>query len=1327
MDTIERDSQSIELEFTVNGELDDLLYYSNPVKKVTHYTRDDILKWEIKLDSDSPQNISYSENTAAAGFKRTYTVGQIKALNLAFTVHGYVTAVFKDGKRSNTAAVDIPVGFNGETAAAAPKGIPDPLPPPDPFLPPPVVVEPEPYLPSPAFDIVPYAARDDTDMSVVASREVYVNRELVDDGEFFSGDFCFGIGNDGITRIDVYYTSTDGHEALVTRWIYVYDTKPRAQFKFAGSLKQNRKMTVTDTSNAANALQVIQNYPINSYEWTFKTVDGKDDSLKLKDISDVYKEMLYKEPGTYRIELMISNTLGRVSDPYVLYFRIHEDVPAAVICSLDNNTAARNESIGAHTYEAVSTDGDRILSNKLELYYDSNNDGTCEQLLNTWNSFTGFPAYTPVKLGNYKYVNTVVEDFGEDTLSEFVSAADRKVKVLEREFFVDNYIPMTGLYVDIPIVRPEIDAFFMLDKNLDQNKTAYVNNGRMDIDNELRYYNILPQVNIWDMHTYTYSQPASTTVYTGATKPPDTAEYASSGYSGTLALTDSTDNGAYQDFGDWDYRTERKTFTATHSNTVTNYFDETGRLYKTTDSSPAPSSKTINSDGYKGTIPRVSTSGPYNESYTYWPNGNKKTRKRTFKAHYEGTLSKRVRYWDEDWRWVPDYTGHYSGNIYKAVRQPYTDPFRPTAYKYVIYVSDGNISELQELQTVMSRADAKLILIGQENIKSQITNDHFILNNKPIDRVVQDAIDYIADNSPAVEQYCVLAGQDTFNMSTADYDEENDPLTEKKFQYVQEASYFDNPTGMESFAASVYSDSGKWIDTKVNKLNKTGKFTIYRRIKDQPTTDSRFSGFSSYSGIPYLIVYAHRKPVALAQLNWDYDAQGTMYDVSFTDLSYDLDHQYSRPDRGIIERRIMYRPAGGEWIYSTPTRLAPGRYELLYYVKDVENTWSDPYALDFTLSIAPPMQFDAKLRPLDGSFSLAGVPASEYLEAYDVWTRYPYNVYLSMALYSGTTRVTTLKTVNYNLSTGSKSDNDISWNNISYKVPETLPDGSYSFRIDAIGDYAQSASKSFNVTVSTPINLEPDMPSRVMTGSRVDIKAVTSRYTNSTRVTLFKGTAYQTSQMMSATQNGRIKDWAATCLVPYDIPDGSYIAEFRSTTPNGNSETKTVEFTVTGLRISGVTIEGYWNHWRGQVDMSGKRLSNESHRFLSLETVKVKVDTEGFADRVVVRFSPELEAMQYTDSNGNVYDYKYDYLGYYVEFPQDSTIAIDTPEAAKTVFWEYTLPLAPSTKSWEDERLKGQYKMTVYAFKGEEYVTYEIGDIDITGNVYDLTYIQPTN
>jgi len=106
-----------------------------------------------------------------------------------------------------------------------------------------------------------------------------------------------------------------------------------------------------------------------------------------------------------------------------------------------------------------------------------------------------------------------------------------------------------------------------------------------------------------------------------------------------------------------------------------------------------------------------------------------------------------------------------------------------------------------------------------------------------------------------------------------------------------------------------------------------------------------------------------------------------------------------------------------------------------------------------------------------------------------------------------------------------------------------------------------------------------------------------------------------------------------------------------------------------------------------------------------------------------VRFSPELEAMTYTDPNGRIYHYGADFFGYEVRFPADSSFI----PSGNRVYWEYHLPLAPSTKDWENNRLRQPYRMTVTAYKAGRTVEYVIDDIEITGNIYDLTYIQPKN
>lgn len=192
------------------------------------------------------------------------------------------------------------------------------------------------------------------------------------------------------------------------------------------------------------------------------------------------------------------------------------------------------------------------------------------------------------------------------------------------------------------------------------------------------------------------------------------------------------------------------------------------------------------------------------------------------------------------------------------------------------------------------------------------------------------------------------------------------------------------------------------------------------------------------------------------------------------------------------------------------------------------------------------------------------------------------------------------------------------------------------------------------------------------------------------------------------------------------VDEGLWYLYVYSTDRVGNSSTITRygTYNVVHLSIEDVSVVGYWNHWRGQVDKFGNTLSVEPHRFLSLEKVMITVKTLG-ADTVIVRFSPELESMVYTDENGNTYRYDSDFNLPYVRFPQDSTFTLNSSVITEqTTYWEYTLPLAESTLSYDNSRLRGRYSMTIIARRGATEQTFVVDDIEITGNIMDQIFIQ---
>lgn len=1175
---------------TVTAELADTGYISDNIKKATYYTRFDVKNWQVGLTTDVAGSVTaygtpqVYDNIAKYTYKVTLTKAQWKA-KTSVPLYATATANYLDtekdtgNKTANALASTVPV------ADITPA--PAPITPTPTYAPPPEAIDIKVTIPNPAFDIVPIKATDNTTMinGTITNRDLYINGQSVDYNTFFSGNYTFGIGNDGLKKIDIIYTSATNVQYLYTGWTYVYDTKPNAQFSFAGSYKQNRLMKANDTSASANVALVLSAYPITSYQWSYRSVSGNISTFNCKDISSIYKELMYKTPGVYEIQLVVTNSLGRTSDPYILRFEIFPDYAPAVDINLNATDIARGETLTAYNYGAVSTDGDTIASNVIELWYDSNNDGTYDTKLQTWDGTKGFPSYTPTKLGFYKYVNKVTESFGEATMPEYITPADTVTKTVEREFVVDNYIPMTDLYVDIPIERPTVDALFIEDSSLNATSSDYLQNHRMDIDNSLRAENVEPTITVWDTHTYTYSQAASTSDNTGYSYPASTIPYSSGGYSGTLSLT-SVSNATYTvDNGSYQNQTSTKTANTSASNTTYDTFTWSGSSWvMTTHYNPQlPDTQSYSdAEGYSGTLtkgtgvitgssgsaPSSPKKGDTWTAYSYWS------------VTYSETVSKSVQVWVPNLVTYNNYTGFYNGTIYKSVSQPYTDTFTPNSYKYIIYVSDGTITQLTSLKSLMSTTDAKLILIGPATIKTQIAYDYFILNGRPIADLISDAVKIMTENNPAVPKFTLVAGVDTFTMNAVTVDAENDPITEQKYEYVQDATYFDNSNGMDANAVSTYSSASGWTTTKLSSFTKVGKYDIYTRAKDRPTTDPNFANYSYYSGTPHITVYVHRRPFAVATLDWDYDTATSTYKTTWVDKSYDLDHNITRADKGIVDRKIMFRKDGGAWQYFIPANLTYGTYELQYYVKDLEGAWSDPFTLTFTLSSIPPIQFKAELQSMSVSYGIdsavqgtnttaKSIPSTEILTAYDMWTRFPYNVSLEMGFWNGTNYITTPTTVSYSSTTGTKTGNDINWYDKPYSIPAKksdgtyLSDGIYSFKIKAIGDYSQTAEKIFLVKILTPINLSPSMVSSMVAGNNVAITAVTSKYATSVQMTLNKGTAYATTVSMSLySTTGNQKMWKYTYAVPATLPNGTYTAEFIATAVNGGTEIKTCPYSV---------------------------------------------------------------------------------------------------------------------------------------------------------------------
>lgn len=1318
------DGGDVVLTVQVTGEIQDQDYYADQILKTAWYTRYDISTWDFQLTDNitgqtlTKQGKKFSSSKGYTEFEVTIPRTSYEPFlndksEFEVTFEGVAIANFATGESNR--------GIDYEVKVVAGTDAPD-------F---PTVEMPEPPFNPILFDVTaPREILDVwnfpvtltvTDDSYAVDRYVEVNGTKLsesDETKFLNGTYKFPkVGEDRVYDYTITYVHEDASLYFYQAYVIVYDSVPRATVRVDDPGKVNRKVSATaDSSITSDFLEANSNVRITSF--TVSSPEGKQ-IYKGAD-TNALKEFMLKEVGTVNISVTVGNEYGSRNYSHQVY----QDTDHApdIVAIVWNAEMSRLDTLDMMA-EGASLDGDTVGSLAYEIKYDSDQDGEGDTVVSS-GVWDGTIQYQPDKLGWYDVVLTVTESFGQETIEAHITPDDYKTTTIQREFFVDNLVPMTKVYTDVEYNFPKLDVVFMTDQAITREQNDYIRDNNIDITNDFRINSMVANVDLWDLHTYEFSQTAYKRRHTGSSYPSSTTSYSADGYSGTLSRYD-VDNYPYQvDEGSWKTRTLSKTVTMSKdswgesSSGTTTYSDGSYKVWTRYWATYSYS----DSQGYSG-----STSGS-GESWTkYDKDGKVIDSGATNQPTKSGTAYKTETYWSSNYVTYNDYYGDYSGTVYKYVKQQYTPDYETESNKYIVYIANSTINNLADFNTVHNVArEATVILVGDSSVQGSLGEDIFIENTGNLEVIIDDIIAQAKVANPIVNERAILIGE-TFTMNSTDIDAEGDPITEIGYQFVHDPDYFDNSLGYETGTFASYNDSQYSLGTK-SSFTKPGKYTIYRKIKDEPVG---FAWLSKESNLASLEMVVHRRPIASASLDWDYDNSTSTYKTVWVDQSYDPDFQYSDPDKGVVDRSIRYRlTSSPTWIYEIPDNLAPGSYVLEYLVMDKHGVWSNPYTLNFTLSTAPEVQLNASLRAYDDQFSVGSIPASESVEFYNVWTRYPYNVRLEVALYNsaGTSRIGTIKNVAFaEGSTGTKTDNDIDWNNITYQIPSSVSDGIYIMRIIAYNASNSSINTrvDFPITVSTPINLAS--PFTVLAGSDPNvITATTSIYATTVNVELFRGTSRATTLNMSLKNNdGTTKTWQVTYTAPGAsvLPEGNYQARFTATTPSGKLETLNRTFELQHLRVTDMGIRGYWNHWRGQQDIFGKWLSNMPHRFMSYEKVIVEAIIEGNPDYVEAKFSPELEAMTYVNTQGHVYNYV-DEIGYTVAFPLRMT---SSDNRIFTV--EYILPMARSTilDDYETavDRVRSPYWVEVIAHKGSLSDSMRISDIDITGNIKNKMFIQP--
>ncbi len=928
----------ITLEILVNAHINDESYINNPILESIYYTRKDIQEWNFTLKNNLLSGSISAQGLTREGNQVGYYIFQLQLAKddyqnfldndngfvVNFLLDAEVVYATEDTDRASAVAEKRITGtIDSELIVKADKKVNF-------------------YVSAPTqmLDVERFALQLwEYDVSAVIQRYVEINGNrltLHDEMQFLSGNYQFPqIGEDRVYNYSVNYLDKTGEHFFYISSVIVYDSLPHAQIRVGGTFKENRKISITADETISSGY-LRSRTPITISQFKITSVDGE--PLYYGMNASRHKEFLSKKAGEVTVELVVENQYGRREYKFNLY--ISPDYAPDIVAYVWKNLLARGEGLDL-ICDATSLDGDRIAQLSYEIYYLSES-GKAE--LVAGGLYDEHFAYMPSQLGNYKIVFTATEEFGETSIDQYISASDYRQTVLERNFFVDNLVPVTKLYTDIEAILPSVELIILLDEGLDDATRGQLKESRIEVINNFRLNGINAIIEFWDLKAYLTEQTAYKTLATGTQFPPATYQYSENGYSGILNRT-SVNNYSYtDDYGS--YQTFSDSFTATSTGSGYSYSVYYKGVWQYGYNTDTPSIQYYDSNGYSGYLYKDSawisgkesvTSGDYRYVTVYYT------------ASYSGVVSRTWQEWVPYYVTINDYYGNYAGKVTKVVKQVYTANVIDKSSKYLVYFTANKVNNLTDYQKLRAKLpEARTVLIGSGTSFNQLSTDYYLENNNDTANTIGRVISLVRNEQAIDPRLAVLLGE-KFELKFSDIDYEGDPIVESGLQYVHNLKYLDNTLRLEPGAREEYSENGYTSKVK-NAFTEPGLFTIYRRVKDEPIGQEKYGG---YSNVANLEIIAHRKPVADIYVVADYDYSRKIYNISWLDFSYDPDFQFSRKDKGVIKSNFKYKSTTTDWVYGKPSQLAPGEYQFEYIVMDCFGVWSEPFQRSFKLATAP--------------------------------------------------------------------------------------------------------------------------------------------------------------------------------------------------------------------------------------------------------------------------------------------------------------------------------------------------------------------------------------
>jgi hypothetical protein len=341
--------------------------------------------------------------------------------------------------------------------------------------------------------------------------------------------------------------------------------------------------------------------------------------------------------------------------------------------------------------------------------------------------------------------------------------------------------------------------------------------------------------------------------------------------------------------------------------------------------------------------------------------------------------------------------------------------------------------------------------------------------------------------------------------------------------------------------------------------------------------------------------------------------------------------------------------------------------------KDLLLTVNTPVELKSDIQPLGPAEYVKILQDNNGNNDYIHVPASEKIQI-EATIASPIPLAYVKAQLEGEGEIE----LSYNAATG-KYESIIT-------IPASKPDKDYyNLSVTTKAVNGNVAWNNHKVRVTTPISLIPTIPFTMTVGDTFPLTATTTKYPTTCQVTLFRGTEHETTLSLSATTNGNIKSWAENYTVSDTIPEGTYIAQFRAVTPNGNVEVKNINFSVETLQVSATLVPN--------PALAGDQLI-------------FTVNTKGFVDKIEIFVDPDIIAK---DNRIGKYTYP-------LVFNVNSAINEKT-DVLKYILCVWT----EQTLTKDNIRKRPEYTFVVRGYRGSNYKEVEL-KLDVRRSVLELIH-----